>query len=479
MTARHQIRIGSRRLARDRSVIDATPAPSLGEVLQAARERKGVDLYRAERDTKIRLKYLAALEDDDLADLPSPVYTKGFIRNYALYLSLEPEEVISRWREQLQVQQRQDRVVVAPPPRPLVAPRRGVSITPGMIVAAMLSVAVLAFLGYIGWQVMRFASATPVALTYPPSQVFQIDAESITLAGTAAPAASITITDASGQSYDATANSDTGAWSKLVSLSKGQNDFEIVARDRVTERESDPIKVIITVPLPDTTGPPPPLATPQALRLDLTSPTSGTTSADGSITVAGTTTGSRITITTELLTPLPGGSPSPSPQPETPSPDESPGPTATPAGPIDITVPVSGAFSETVQLGQGSWRITVSAHATSLEPVTQMRLVAVDGSQPISEGEIELVLEGQGSSWMRIVVDGEQLRPRSWGGPTLRNGATVNISANSEVWLRVGNAGNVRVTLNGRDLGTLGRRGQVANWIIEPGNDPRQTSETR
>ena len=71
MTARHQLRLG-KRLGRDRTPIDATPAPPVGETLQAARERKGVDLYRAERDTKIRLRYLAALEDSDWDELPAP-----------------------------------------------------------------------------------------------------------------------------------------------------------------------------------------------------------------------------------------------------------------------------------------------------------------------------------------------------------------------------------------------------------------------
>ena len=62
----------------------------MGETLQLARERKGVDLYRAERDTKIRLHYLAALEDGDWDELPAPVYTKGFLRNqqYAVALAL-------------------------------------------------------------------------------------------------------------------------------------------------------------------------------------------------------------------------------------------------------------------------------------------------------------------------------------------------------------------------------------------------------
>ena len=68
--------------------------PSLPERLLAARERKGVDLYRAERDTKIRSRYLAALEHGEYGELPGSVYTKGFLRNYALYLGLDPEDVI-------------------------------------------------------------------------------------------------------------------------------------------------------------------------------------------------------------------------------------------------------------------------------------------------------------------------------------------------------------------------------------------------
>ena len=67
----------------------------LPERLYAARERKGVDLYRAERDTKIRARYLGALERGDYRELPGAVYTKGFLRNYALYLGLDPEEVLA------------------------------------------------------------------------------------------------------------------------------------------------------------------------------------------------------------------------------------------------------------------------------------------------------------------------------------------------------------------------------------------------
>src|SRR5215213_11526608 len=147
MTARHQLRLG-KRLGRDRNAIDATPAAPVGETLQLARERKGVDLYRAERDTKIRLRYLAALEDGDFDELPAPVYTKGFLRNYAIYVGLDPDEALQRYRDEMLAERAADRVIVAPPPRPLTAPRRGPAITPGKVVAVLILLAVLGFFLY-------------------------------------------------------------------------------------------------------------------------------------------------------------------------------------------------------------------------------------------------------------------------------------------------------------------------------------------
>src|SRR5690348_6613171 len=101
MTTRGQLRQG---IGLDRSGagrgFSVDPPPGLPERLLEARKRKGVDLYRAERETKIRGRYLAALERGDYRDLPGGVYTKGFLRNYALYLGLDPDEVLSQWRRE-------------------------------------------------------------------------------------------------------------------------------------------------------------------------------------------------------------------------------------------------------------------------------------------------------------------------------------------------------------------------------------------
>ena len=91
MTTRDQVRraVGAERGEPARAA-RRRAGPGLPERLLAARERKGVDLYRAERDTKIRARYLAALERGDYRELPGAVYTKGFLRNYALYLGPRP-----------------------------------------------------------------------------------------------------------------------------------------------------------------------------------------------------------------------------------------------------------------------------------------------------------------------------------------------------------------------------------------------------
>lgn len=73
-----------------------------GEMLREAREDRGLSLAEAERGTKIRQRYLSAMEDDHLSALPSPVYTRGFLRNYALYLQLDADEVLDLYDEDSQ-----------------------------------------------------------------------------------------------------------------------------------------------------------------------------------------------------------------------------------------------------------------------------------------------------------------------------------------------------------------------------------------
>jgi cytoskeleton protein RodZ len=71
---------------------------SLGQKLREARERLNVSLEQVARDTHISKQYLEALEDESFGMIPGETYIIGFLRNYAEYLALNPEELVSLYR---------------------------------------------------------------------------------------------------------------------------------------------------------------------------------------------------------------------------------------------------------------------------------------------------------------------------------------------------------------------------------------------
>jgi cytoskeleton protein RodZ len=71
----------------------------IGSSLRAARMRRELELSQAERDTRIRVKYLGALEDERFDVLPAPAYAKGFLRTYADYLGLDAQRFVDEYNE--------------------------------------------------------------------------------------------------------------------------------------------------------------------------------------------------------------------------------------------------------------------------------------------------------------------------------------------------------------------------------------------
>ncbi|MEG6521730.1 helix-turn-helix domain-containing protein [Desulfotomaculum sp. 1211_IL3151] len=69
----------------------------IGEALRNARNEKGYSLKYLEEATKIRAKYLEALENENFDILPGPVYAKAFLRTYAKYLELDTEEIMAEY----------------------------------------------------------------------------------------------------------------------------------------------------------------------------------------------------------------------------------------------------------------------------------------------------------------------------------------------------------------------------------------------
>lgn len=74
----------------------------VGAVLRKARNRRKVDLSEVEAATRIRLRYLRAIEDEEWDVLPGGFYTRGFIRTYASFLGLDGERLADEYRESVE-----------------------------------------------------------------------------------------------------------------------------------------------------------------------------------------------------------------------------------------------------------------------------------------------------------------------------------------------------------------------------------------
>lgn len=75
-----------------------TGGPDIGVALKDARRRIGIDIKEAEERTKIRARYLRALEAEDWEALPAPAYVRGFLRTYGSMLGLDGEMLADQFR---------------------------------------------------------------------------------------------------------------------------------------------------------------------------------------------------------------------------------------------------------------------------------------------------------------------------------------------------------------------------------------------
>ena len=89
----------------------------IGNSLREARDRRQIELPQAEQATKIRGKYLRALEDEQFDALPSQTYVKGFLRTYADYLGLDGQLYVDEFNSRFVVGERTSQPGVRERPR--------------------------------------------------------------------------------------------------------------------------------------------------------------------------------------------------------------------------------------------------------------------------------------------------------------------------------------------------------------------------
>jgi cytoskeletal protein RodZ len=140
--------------------------PSIGETLREARMRQRLDITDVEAQTKIRAKYLRALENEDFGMLPGATFVKSFLRTYAEFLGLDPHLLVEEYRVRHDPRDESELTPFARPPRGRERrrpPRRPTWLPVAAAVVAIL--AVLLVLGLTGGSSDDSSNTTPTTTT--------------------------------------------------------------------------------------------------------------------------------------------------------------------------------------------------------------------------------------------------------------------------------------------------------------------------
>jgi cytoskeleton protein RodZ len=131
----------------------------IGNSLREARLRQGYELPRVEADTKIRAKYLKALEEEHFEVLPGETYVKGFLRTYAEYLGLDGQLYVDEFNSRFT---REEEPLA--PPRPRRQTSRSRAVESNFVIVALAGIIAVTILVVVAW---KFGSSGAESSTPP------------------------------------------------------------------------------------------------------------------------------------------------------------------------------------------------------------------------------------------------------------------------------------------------------------------------
>lgn len=120
----------------------------IGTSLREARIRRGIDFAQAELATKIRGKYLRALEEEQFELLPAETYVKGFLRTYAEYLGLDGQIYVDEYNSRYVAGEDSD----GSPRRSRARPKRSRRVETNVVLVALAVIVVLTVVVISAWK---------------------------------------------------------------------------------------------------------------------------------------------------------------------------------------------------------------------------------------------------------------------------------------------------------------------------------------
>ena len=139
----------------------------IGNSLREARLRQHLDFPEIEQATKIRGKYLRALEDEQFDVLPAQTYVKGFLRSYAEYLGLDGQLYVDEYNSRFVVGEED---TPARPRRSAPRPPRGAQVQSRVVLLTLLGIAGVTAIVIVAWTWGEPQKKEPVGLGQTSAQ---------------------------------------------------------------------------------------------------------------------------------------------------------------------------------------------------------------------------------------------------------------------------------------------------------------------
>lgn len=209
---------------------------SLGAVLKSARSKAEVSLEQVEDATKIPRKYIEALESGNFARLPAEAYNLGFVRGLADFLRLNPDKIISLYKEERSKQWHQNDATTVN-----FSPNKARDwqflVTPKLLGIVGL-VALFGGVGlYIASELKKFTAPPVLEITSVPDE-FTSDRDQITLEGKTSVGVILTI------NAEPIFVTPDGHFKELVQLNPGVNELVLQAKSRAEKVTLSTVKVL-------------------------------------------------------------------------------------------------------------------------------------------------------------------------------------------------------------------------------------------
>jgi cytoskeletal protein RodZ len=207
-------------------------AETVGSKLQAERRKRKLTLENVEEATKVRIKYLKAIEAGSWNEFPSKVYVYGIVKRYATFLEMDSEKVLSDFRAEFG----SSRLSFLSKKNSSVMDK--IVITPKFLIIAFVSILVCVLLGYIFISAEKVSRPPEIEIIAPKEEVTKQSELSIE-----GKTSNTAIVEINGQLVSV---DDKGYFKQKTTLNEGVNLFEITAKSRMGKEATKQIRILKT-----------------------------------------------------------------------------------------------------------------------------------------------------------------------------------------------------------------------------------------